>query len=54
MSNPRFATAFQSCALTGADPPQFLPAACFGGTECHRWRQTKGAALESKPSKKMS
>jgi hypothetical protein len=46
MSNPRFAMAFQSCALTGTDPPQFLLAACFSGTERHRWHQAKGAALE--------
>ena len=46
MSYPRFAKAFQSCALTGRGPLQYLLAANFSGTERHRWSQAKGAALE--------
>jgi hypothetical protein len=54
MSNPRFATVFQSCARPGADSPQFLLAAYFSGTERHRSRQAKGAALGPSPTKETS
>ena len=54
MSNPRFATAFQSCALPGPGPLQCFLVANFSGTERHRWRLVKGAALGRSPTKETS
>jgi hypothetical protein len=54
MSNPRFATAFQNCALTGPRPLQYLLAANFSGTARHLWRLAKGAAFGRSPTKETS
>ena len=54
MSNPPFATAFQSYALTGRGPLRYFLAANFSGTELHRWRLAKGAALGRSPTKETS
>jgi hypothetical protein len=50
MSNPRFVTAFQSCALTGSGPLESLLAAYSSGADRHRRRLANVAALERKPS----